>query len=92
VDDVTKPIANGALVFREEFDDWAVLFDADSGEAYGLDPVGAFLWKRFDGNHSVEDLLAELKTACEDGLPEQAPQEIRDFIAKLARKGYVGSA
>ena len=27
-----KPIANPLIVLREEFDDWAILFDPDSGD------------------------------------------------------------
>jgi SynChlorMet cassette protein ScmD len=89
---VKNPIANQSLVFREEFDDWAVLFDPDSGQAYGLDPVGAFLWKRFDGEHSVEQLVEELRGACEDEVPAEAPDHIAEFLAKLERKGFVGYA
>jgi len=37
------PIANPMVVFREEFDDWAVLFDPDSNETFGLNPVSAFI-------------------------------------------------
>ncbi|MFH1268370.1 MAG: SynChlorMet cassette protein ScmD [Planctomycetota bacterium] len=87
-----KPIANQSLVFREEFDDWAVLFDPDSGEAYGLDPVGAFLWKRLDGAHGVDELVAALRDSCEDKVPEEAHDHVAEFLAQLDQKGYVGYA
>lgn len=87
-----NPIANQALVLREEFDDWAVLFDPDSGEAYGLDPVGVFLWKRFDGKHDVNMLVAELREACEDEVPQEAREHVSSFIEKLEKKGFVGYA
>ena len=29
-----NPIANPLIVLREEFDDWAILFDPDTGDAY----------------------------------------------------------
>jgi SynChlorMet cassette protein ScmD len=86
--DISKPIANPTMVFREEFDDWAVLFDPDSGEAYGLDPVGAFIWKRLDGNHTLTEIIEELRAECEGGLPEEAPGEITTFIEKLQKRGY----
>ena len=44
-----KPVANPLVVLREEFDDWAVLFDPDTGNAFGLSPVGVFVWKLLDG-------------------------------------------
>ena len=31
-----KPIANPIVVLREEFDDWAVLFNPDSAVAVGI--------------------------------------------------------
>ena len=37
------PVANPSIVFREELDDWALLFDPDTGEAYGINPVGAYI-------------------------------------------------
>ena len=52
-----KPIANPLIVLREEFDDWAILFDPDSGDAFGLNPIGVHIWKRLDGNHAVKDIL-----------------------------------
>lgn len=31
------------LVLREEFDDWAVIFDPDRGNTYALNPIGVIL-------------------------------------------------
>lgn len=87
-----KPLANPELVFREEFDDWAVLFDPDTGDAYGLDPTGVFVWKRLDGAHSVDDLVEGLRGECEDEVPKEAPEHVQEFIDKLEKKGYVGYA
>ena len=87
----TNPIVNPMIVFREEFDDWAVLFDPDSGETYGLDPVSAFIWKQLDGTNTQEEILKKLDTECEDGIPEDAPQHVGDFIKDLTNRGLVGT-
>ena len=84
-----KPIANPLIVLREEFDDWAILFDPDTGDGFGLNPVSVFIWKRLDGKHTAQDILRELLETCED-VPENAEQEIKDFIEELEQKGYVG--
>ncbi len=84
-----KPIANPLVVFREEFDDWAVLFDPDSGNAFGLNPVSVFIWKRLDGEHTIQDILMELRESCKD-VPDNAEQEIEAFVEGLVQKGYVG--
>jgi SynChlorMet cassette protein ScmD len=85
----TKPIANPLIVLREEFDDWAILFDPDTGDGFGLNPISVFIWKRLDGKHTAQDILRKLHETCED-VPENAEQEIKDFIEELEKKGYVG--
>ena len=86
---IDKLIANPLLVFREEFDDWAILFDPDTGDGFGLNPISVFIWKRLDGKHTLQDILKELRENCED-MPENAEQEIMDFIEELLGKGYAG--
>ena len=81
--------ANPLLVLREEFDDWAVLFDPDTGDAFGLNPVSVFVWKRLDGKHTTQDILKELREESDD-VPETAGQDIEDFIKELVEKGYAG--
>jgi hypothetical protein len=51
-----KPIANPFVLLREEFDDWAILFDLNSGHGFGLSPIGVYVWKFLDGEHSVDAL------------------------------------
>jgi hypothetical protein len=50
--DARNPVANPLIVLREEFDDWAILFDPDTGNAFGLNPTGVFIWKLLDGKPS----------------------------------------
>ena len=83
------PIANPLLVLREEFDDWAILFDPDTGDGFGLNPVSVFIWKCLDGKHAIQDILNKLQENCEE-VPENAEQEIKDFVEGLIEKGYAG--
>ncbi len=84
-----KPVANPVAVLREEFDDWAVLFDPDSGNAFGLNPVGVFIWKRLDGHHTTGDILKELCEHCRD-VPDDAEGHIKAFVKDLVDKGLAG--
>ena len=61
-----KPIANPIVVLREEFDDWAILFNPDTADAIGTNPVGAAVWKRMDGKRSIDDIVSEIKNIFED--------------------------
>jgi SynChlorMet cassette protein ScmD len=84
-----KPIANPLIVLREEFDDWAILFDPDSGDAFGLNPIGVRIWKRLDGNHSVNDILQDLQAGFED-VPYEAEGDLQEFIEDLVQRGLAG--
>jgi SynChlorMet cassette protein ScmD len=86
-----RPIANPIVVLREEFDDWAILFnpDAASATAMGINPVGVAVWKRMDGKRSLEEIVSDIKTSFED-VPEAVLEEITAFVDKLAERGYAG--
>ena len=82
-------IANPLILLREEFDDWAILFDPDTGNAFGLDPMGVFIWKLLDGKHSPEEILRGLRESV-DGVPEEAGEHLNEFIQELTQKGLAG--
>jgi len=89
MDQRDKPIANPVVVLREEFDDWAVLFNPDTADAVGTNPVGVAVWKRMDGKKSIEDIVSEIKDSFED-TPDAAFEEIAAFVNTLAENGFVG--
>jgi SynChlorMet cassette protein ScmD len=84
-----RPVANPLIILREEFDDWAILFDPDSGDGYGLNPVGVFIWKLLDGTHSLDDILSKLRDHCEN-VPGNAERDITEFIRQLIDRGLAG--
>lgn len=84
-----RPIANPVVVLREEFDDWAVLFNPDTADAVGTNPVGVAVWKRLDGKRSLGEIVSEIRNGFE-GVPEAALEEITAFVDKLSESGFVG--
>lgn len=84
-----KPLVNPSVILREEFDDWAVLFDPDTAEGYALNPVGVLIWKQLDGSHTVDDVAAVVKENCED-VPAEVKDHCREFIADLIKQGLAG--
>jgi len=85
----TVPIANPMIVFREEFDDWAILFDPDSGLAFGVNPVGAMIWKNLDGKHDMASIINEIQNRFSD-MPEDTELHIKEFLQELVKKGFAG--
>jgi SynChlorMet cassette protein ScmD len=85
-----KPIANPIVVLRKEFDDWAVLFNPDTAEAVGVNPVGVAIWELLTGKNSLEEITNRISQDFSD-LPGSAAQEIQTFIDDLTERGFVGS-
>lgn len=85
---MTNLFAKSSLVLREETDDWAILFDPDSGESFGLDPVSVFIWKRLDGNHTFEQILSEMNDVFSD-MPGDAQEHLQEFIQSLRENNLV---
>ena len=69
-------------MLREEFDDWAVLFDPDTVHGFGLSPTGVHLWKLLDGEHDLDAILEEIRHGTE-GVPEEAGDHVMAFIDAL---------
>lgn len=80
---------NPMVVFQEEFDGSAVLFRADNGESFMLNETAAFLWKAFADGKNEDEALAALREACDGDLPPEAETELREFLTRLKRCGYL---
>lgn len=84
-----KPIANPTVVLREEFDDWAILFNPDTADAVGTNPVGVAVWKLMDGRRSLKEIVAEIQDQFAD-VPDAATKDVTAFIKDLAQRGFIG--
>ena len=84
-----KPIANPTVVLREEFDDWAILFNPDTADAVGTNPVGVAVWKLMDGKRSLEEIVTEIQNEFVD-VPDAATKDVTVFVKDLVKRGYVG--
>jgi SynChlorMet cassette protein ScmD len=81
--------ANPVVVLREEFDDWALLFDPDANVAFGVKPVGVLVWKWLDGKHSLKDIVLAIRENCE-AVPDTVETEIEAFLQSLIKVGFAG--
>jgi SynChlorMet cassette protein ScmD len=82
------PVANPLAVLREEFDDWAVIFNPDTGHAVGINPVGVVIWKHLDGRHTFDALLTEIQRTFDD-VPDTAREDVDAFLHQLVDVGFV---
>lgn len=84
-----RPIANPVVVLREEFDDWAVLFNPDTAAAVGINPVGVTIWKLLDGQHDLAAIVNSIQEEFDD-VPGTAPDELGGFVDDLVEQGFAG--
>ena len=89
MDKPRNPIANPIAVLREEFDDWAVLFNPDTAAAVGINPMGVAVWKLMDGSRTLDEIVAQVQGDYAD-VPDTAPEEISAFVEQLVESGFVG--
>lgn len=83
-----KPLANPDAVLREEFDDWAVLFNPDTADAVGINPIGVAIWRLMDGQHTIGETVAAIQQQFVN-VPGSAAEEIEAFIARMVDEGFV---
>jgi len=84
-----KWIANPEVVLRVESDEWALLFDPESGQVVGVNPVGAAVWKLMDGKNSPAQIAEQVKNDFTDA-PESILEEIHTFFNSLVERGFIG--
>ena len=85
----SNPIANPVVSLREDFDEWAVLFNPDTADVVGINPVGVAVWNLLDGEHSLEDILLEVKDRFVN-VSDSAVEEIAGFVKDLVEQGFAG--
>ncbi len=87
--DTQKQIINPVVVLRKEFDDWAVLFNPDTAEAVGINPVGVAIWELLAADRSMDNIVENIRQDFAD-VPGSAADEIQSFINDLTERGFVG--
>lgn len=84
-----KPVANPYVILREEFDDWAVLFNPDTGRGFGLNPTGVYVWKLLDGKHSIQDMVRAFSRNA-SSVTDDVSDHVEAFVDQLMAEGLAG--
>ena len=79
---------NSKIIYRQEFDGSALLFDPESGETFGLNRTSAFLWEQFASGMSESEAMTALKKVCKN-IPPSAEEELKAFIGQLKAKNFI---
>lgn len=82
-------IVNPTVVLREELDDWALLFDPDTGGVIGINPVGVAIWKKLDGTRGIQEIAALLADEFDVG-PADLARDVEGFLQDLSGRSLIG--
>ena len=72
---------NTSILWRE-LDGEAVLLSPSAGSSYNLNPVGTFIWKLLDGQHTQTDIANAICAVYEVEF-DQALQDIETILTEL---------
>jgi SynChlorMet cassette protein ScmD len=83
----SPPEVNSQISLREEYDDWALLFDPDTGNTVGLTPTGVTIWKCLIEKKDMTEIKSALSKEFED-IPENLETDIRSFFDQIINLGF----
>ncbi len=85
-----KLIANPTVVFRDDFDDFAILFNPETGTAFGLNPIGAVIWNLLRDELTLDDLIDHVNDVCYD-VSDNVTEQVNEFVEAMISNGLVGT-
>ncbi len=80
---------NPQIVFQEEIDGSGILFDPNTGRAFGLNPTATLIWKSLAGGAERHGILQEL--ACRTDAPPEVAADLDTFLEQLTEHGFLAS-
>ena len=83
-----KPKVNHRIVLREEFENHSFLYDPDTGHTYGLNPVGALVWKSLDSGCAIGQIAQKLNGVFETG-SSSVIEDLKVFLSDLKERGFI---
>lgn len=82
-------VRNPVVGLREENQDGALLFNADTNQTHVINATGLFIWRRCDGASDVPAIVAAIEQAFEDVPQAEVTAEVEAFIASMRAIGFL---
>ena len=73
---ITLPSPLPQISLREEYDDWALLYNPDNGRSVGLTPTGVRIWESLSAGKDLDGIIQTLTKKFEP-LPEDNQKDIQ---------------
>ena len=69
-----------------------MLFDPGTSKFFVLNRTMSFVWRRCDGDHTVESMVRDLPAEFQDVNPAAAEEDLRRAVAELGSLGLLVQA
>lgn len=69
-------------------DGMVILVNKKTSWAHTLTPLGALVWEFCDGDNSVEEIVASIKSIPEVGERSALDQEVNELVQQLDNEGF----
>ena len=79
---------NPDVIFRDEADLGGILFNSSNGGAFGLNPVGAFIYGHLAAGATIREIQDSLKAQFHN-IPPDTNEHIGAFMQELLEKGFL---
>lgn len=86
----TPCIANPDVIFKDEGEDGALLFNPKTSEVKIVNATGALIFKQLDGKCTVAEIASNLEGIYEKTEGEDIEGHVEEFIDMLIEKGLAG--
>lgn len=75
-----------SVMVRVESDDYAMVYDADTGSSFAITPTAVYIANCLTGEKTIQNIVDEMREEFE-GIPENAEMVVEKFIETLIEKG-----
>ena len=84
IDRGSKIVAKEGVILREEADKWGLLYDPEKDFNFVINPVSVFIWKRLNGNFTVDEIVDGVKKNFES-VTAEVEADVIEFIDALVK-------
>lgn len=84
-------IINPDVGLREEDEDGGLLFNPDTNQVKVVNTTGLFIWKKCDGTHHLNEIIAAMQDVFEDAPADQITEDVNEFIEGMVSSGFIGT-
>ena len=85
-----KYLVDPDVSFRQEDDDGAILYHAETDSLELLNPVATAIWKFLSAPRTQAEVAAHLCATCDGAARGQVEQDVAEFLGSLLKKGFIG--